>query len=82
MQLTLDYPYIPLPTVRRFLLERKMLYAPTFLFLREQEKKPVLERPYNVKKTPTNKGKGRAFAIEDPELAKEVRSALMTTGRG
>ncbi|KZW03026.1 hypothetical protein EXIGLDRAFT_636660 [Exidia glandulosa HHB12029] len=73
-QLTVDYPYIPKADLRRFLLDRNSLYAPTFLFIREEEKKPLSERPYKLKKSATpNKGKGRAVEYEDDELAREVK---------
>jgi len=37
-QLSLDFPYIPVPHLRRVFLENNTLYAPTYIFLSEEQK--------------------------------------------
>ncbi|KAL0579960.1 hypothetical protein V5O48_002044 [Marasmius crinis-equi] len=67
-QLMLDFPAIPKPHVRRTLLSKKSLYAPTYFYL-EEEKKSGRPLPYTPKKTVARRpAKGKGPALEDTEF--------------
>ncbi|KAI5119963.1 hypothetical protein M0805_004343 [Coniferiporia weirii] len=62
-QLIVDFPFIPIPHVRRTLSLHRMLYAPAFLALREQSRRET--PPYKVKTTTKKRmDKGKLHDVE------------------
>ncbi|KAJ6490170.1 hypothetical protein DFH09DRAFT_1208883 [Mycena vulgaris] len=70
-QLLSDFPLIPNPHIRQTLLDHRSLYAPTHIFLDEEQRGGVV-LPY-VPKTLTScpTAKGKRKALHDPEFEKE-----------
>lgn len=70
----MDFPYIPKPHVRRRFLANNGLYAPTYLFLKEEQTQKPL--PYHTKSAPSRMtGKGKAK--QDLEFDKEREWLLL-----
>ncbi|KAJ2923809.1 hypothetical protein H1R20_g13283, partial [Candolleomyces eurysporus] len=73
------FPYIPLTYIRRELASRKGLYAPTHLFVLEEERRVEREgegtRRYRKKSTPyrSGKDKGKGRALNDDAFEEERR---------
>ncbi|KAI9060384.1 hypothetical protein FKP32DRAFT_1595464 [Trametes sanguinea] len=70
-QLTVDFPDIPTAHIRATFDSHNWLYAPAFLALREHQTLEPL--PYRPITRPRPKGKGKAVALHDEELEKEMR---------
>ncbi|KAJ7343378.1 hypothetical protein DFH08DRAFT_872523 [Mycena albidolilacea] len=69
-QLMVDFPLIPKPHIRRTLLTHHSLYAPTYIFLAEEKRGPVL--PYTPKTIPSRlPAKGKRKALQDAEFEQE-----------
>ncbi|KAF9468244.1 hypothetical protein BDZ94DRAFT_1154032 [Collybia nuda] len=77
-QLQTDNPYIPKPYLRQLMASFNGLYAPTHLFLVDQEKqrkenKSAARLPYIHKVHPFRQSsKGKTWKFEDAEFEKEV----------
>ncbi|RXW25103.1 hypothetical protein EST38_g771 [Candolleomyces aberdarensis] len=73
------FPYMPLTYIRREMASRKGLYAPTHLFLSEEERRVEMEgegtRRYRKKSTPyrSGKDKGKGRALNDEAFEEEKR---------
>lgn len=69
-QLTLDFPNIPKPFLRKHLNAKGGFYAPTYLHIvREQKRGAKLD--YIPKKMLTRPAKGKGRAKADPEFERE-----------
>ncbi|KAJ7465267.1 hypothetical protein FB451DRAFT_1263132 [Mycena latifolia] len=70
-QLIADFPQIPVPYIQRTLLDQRSLYAPTHLFLEEEQRRggPPPYVPNAISSCATEKGKRKA--LFDPEFETE-----------
>ncbi|KAG7447786.1 uncharacterized protein BT62DRAFT_930827 [Guyanagaster necrorhizus] len=69
-QLTLDFPSMPKPFLRKLFREKGSFYAPTYLHI-VREKKRGAKLDYIPKKTLTRRGKGKERAEVDAEFERE-----------
>ena len=70
-QLESDFPLIPTPHIRAVMQENNMLYAPTYLVLRQQQ--ATVPQPYKRLTRARSKGKGKGVRRYDEELEAEMR---------
>ncbi|KAI0944200.1 hypothetical protein AcW1_001960 [Taiwanofungus camphoratus] len=68
-QLFQDFPQIPVGHVRRMFERHAGFYAPTYLFLLEEQKEPRL--PYRRKTAPSRRAGGKGKKTADAELEEE-----------
>ena len=73
-QLLLDFPLIPKVHIRKTLLAHNGLYAPTYLYLAEEQNRPSL--PYHLKAS-TSRTTGKKKAAYDEEFERERGWLLM-----
>ncbi|KAI0640872.1 hypothetical protein C8Q79DRAFT_1014714 [Trametes meyenii] len=70
-QLMIDFPDIPVAHIRETITAHSLLYAPTFLALREHRTRRPL--PYKPVTRPRPKGKGKAVQQHDDEFERELQ---------